>query len=155
MQLAKGLERLRIRSGLTLEEVAKRSGYGKSTVQRYEAWRSESKPQSRTVRSIAEAAGGDPDEVAALVQLAEDVPEGWWVRGAVPEWLHPLVALEHEAEEERAFAPSIVPGLLQTREYATAIHLAEQVRKPLNEVERQVDGRMKRQSVLILQRSLS
>ncbi|WP_190093235.1 helix-turn-helix domain-containing protein [Streptomyces melanogenes] len=148
LQLAAGLQKLRERSGRTLEEVAKLSGYGKSTVGRYEDWRSRAKPVPRAVRAIAEAAGGRPAEVAALVRLAEDMPEGWWVGAAVPEWLHPLVSLEHEAQYESAFAPSVVPGLLQTRDYALAIHLAEQVRQPLDKVTELVEGRMRRQEVL-------
>ncbi|MFE3557317.1 helix-turn-helix transcriptional regulator [Streptomyces sp. NPDC059193] len=148
LQIAKGLAQLRLRSGLTLEEVAKRSGYGKTTVGRYEDWRSQTRPKARTVRLIAEAAGGTAAEIAALVRLAEDMPEGWWVGGAVPEWLHPLVMLEHEGDEEGAFAPSVVPGLLQTPAYGMAIHLAEQVRQPLDVVERLVAARIKRQDVL-------
>lgn len=149
LQIARGLAELRTRAGLTLEDVAKAAGYGKSSVQRYEDWTAKAKPKARTVRLLAEAAGGTPAEVAALVQLAESLTDGWWaVGGAVPEWLHPLVSLEHEAEEEAAFAPSVVPGLLQTREYAMAIHLGQEVRQPLDVVTRLVDARIKRQEVL-------
>ncbi|MER7952401.1 helix-turn-helix transcriptional regulator [Streptomyces sp. NPDC096079] len=149
LQIAKGLAELRTRSGLTLEDVAKAAGYGKSTVQRYEDWTAKAKPKARTVRLIAEAAGGTPEEVAALTKLAESLTDGWWaVGGAVPEWLHPLVSLEQEAEEETAFAPSVIPGLLQTREYAMAVHLGQEVREPLDGVTRQVDSRIKRQEVL-------
>lgn len=147
LQIAAGLKRLRERSGMTLEEVGKGAGYGKSTVQRYEDWRAKSKIQARTVRALAEAAKGSAAEVAALVRLAE-ATDGWWVGGGVPEWMHPLVALESVATEETVFANSVVPGLLQTREYARSIHLAEQVRKPADEVEQLVDSRMRRQIVL-------
>ncbi|MFF9147533.1 helix-turn-helix domain-containing protein [Streptomyces sp. NPDC014861] len=148
LQIAKGLQQLRERSGLTLEEVAAASGYGKSTVQRYEDWTSATRPKARNVRAIAGAAGGTPEEVAALTTLAESLTAGWWAVGGVPEWLHPLVSLEQEAEVECAYAPSIVPGLLQTREYAMAIHLGQEVREPLDVVTRQVDARIKRQEVL-------
>ncbi|ORT54210.1 helix-turn-helix transcriptional regulator [Streptomyces sp. CB03238] len=148
LQIASGLKKLRQRSDLTLEEVAKRAGYGKTTVGRYEDWTSKTMPKPRAVRLIAEAAGGTDAEIAALVRLAEDMPEGWWVGAGVPEWLHPLVSLENEAMQEGAFAPSVVPGLLQTAEYARAIHLAEMVRQPLDVVEALVAARMQRQAVL-------
>ncbi|MGW4699734.1 helix-turn-helix domain-containing protein [Streptomyces sp. NPDC004285] len=149
LQIAKGLAELRTRSGLTLEEVAKAAGYGKSTVQRYEDWTAKQKPKARTVRLIAEATGGTPQEVSALTKLAESLTDGWWaVGGAVPEWLHPLVSLEQEAEEENAFAPSVIPGLLQTRDYAMAVHLGQEVREPLEVVTQQVDSRIRRQEVL-------
>ncbi|MFI9041630.1 helix-turn-helix transcriptional regulator [Streptomyces sp. NPDC053726] len=154
LQIATGLARLRERAGLTLEEVAKAAGYGKSTVGRYEDWRNTGKIQARTVRLIAEAAQGNPAEIAALVRLADGTPDGWWVGGGVPEWLHPLVSLEHEADAENAFANSVMPGLLQTRDYARAIHLAEQVRQPADVVDRLVDARMKRQDVLTRARPL-
>lgn len=148
LQIASGLAGLRSRAGMTLEAVAKLSGYSKTTVGRYEDWRSHGGIKGRTVRDIAIASGGTAAEVAALVRLAEDMPDGWWVGGAVPEWLHPLVSLEAEADTETAFAPSVVPGLLQTREYAMAIHLASDFRQPLDEVEGRVDARMQRQDVL-------
>ncbi|MGW3091671.1 helix-turn-helix domain-containing protein [Streptomyces sp. NPDC001108] len=154
LQIASGLARLRERAGMTLEEVAKGAGYGKSTVGRYEDWRATGKIQARTVRLIAEAAKGSPAEVAALVRLAEGTPDGWWVGAGVPEWLHPLVSLEHEADEENVFANSVIPGLLQTRDYARAIHLAEQVRQPTEVVDRLVDARVKRQEVLTRPRPL-
>ncbi|MGW9439592.1 helix-turn-helix domain-containing protein [Streptomyces sp. NPDC055607] len=148
-QIAKGLHQLRTRSGLTLEEVAAASGYGKSTVQRYEDWTSPTKPKARNVEAIARAAGGTPEEVAALTRLAESLTAGWWtVGGGVPEWLHPLVSMEQEAQEECAYAPSVVPGLLQIREYAMAIHLGQEVRKPLASITEQVEARIKRQDVL-------
>ncbi|MYS36364.1 helix-turn-helix domain-containing protein [Streptomyces sp. SID4920] len=147
LQIAAGLRQLRERAGMTLEDVARAAKYGKSTVQRYEDWRAGAKIQARTVRALAEAAKGSAAEVAALVRLAE-ATDGWWVGSGVPEWLHPLVALESVATEETVFVNSVVPGLLQTREYARSIHLAEQVRKPEAEVEQLVDARMKRQTVL-------
>lgn len=154
LQIAAGLAQLRERAEMTLEEVAKAAGYGKSTVQRYEDWRSKGKIQTRTVRLIAEAAQGSPAEIAALVRLAEATPDGWWVGAGVPEWMHPLVSLEHEATEENAFANSVMPGLLQTRDYARSIHLAEQVRQPADVVDRLVDARMQRQEVLSRSRPL-
>lgn len=148
LQIARGLQQLRLRAGLTLEEVAAASGYGKSTVQRYEDWTAATRPKPRNVKAIAEAAGATAEEVAALTTLTESLTTGWWAVGGVPEWLHPLVSMEQEADTENAYAPSIVPGLLQTRDYAMAIHLGQEVREPLDVVTRQVDSRIKRQEVL-------
>ncbi|MGY3340992.1 transcriptional regulator with XRE-family HTH domain [Streptomyces filamentosus] len=148
LQIARGLQGLRLRAGLTLEAVAAASGYGKSTVQRYEDWTSATRPKARNVKAIAEAAGGTPEEVATLTALAESLTAGWWAVGGVPEWLHPLVSMEQDADTECAYAPSVVPGLLQTRDYAMAIHLGQEVREPLDGIVRQVDGRIKRQDVL-------
>ncbi|MEU5431492.1 helix-turn-helix transcriptional regulator [Streptomyces olivoreticuli] len=148
MQLANGLIRLRLRAGLTQEQVGQRADYGKSTVSRYEDWRNPAGIRARTARSLAEACGATPAEAETLARLAEDTTEVWQVDGAVPSWLNPLVSLEHNARYEDAFAPSCVPGLLQTRAYALAIHQAEDVRRPAKAVERAVDARMQRQQVL-------
>lgn len=60
----------------------------------------------------------------------------------------PLVSFEHAAAYEHVFANTVVPGLLQTREYALAIHQAREVRSSNEAIERMVDARVKRQESL-------
>jgi hypothetical protein len=72
----------------------------------------------------------------------------------VPEWMDPLVSFEQEAAYEHVYANNVVPGLLQTRAYATAIHKATELRTPNEKVERLVEARMQRQSILDRDRAL-
>lgn len=149
MQIARGLDTLRKRAGLNQGEVAERARVSAGTVSRYLDWRTTAKLRAVTVRALAMACDGTPAEVDTLARLADDAAEGWWVgNSAVPGWLNPLFSLETEAAGESVFATSAVPGLLQTRAYAMAQHLAQEVREDLDVIEPKVDARIKRQAIL-------
>ncbi|MDT0545851.1 MULTISPECIES: helix-turn-helix transcriptional regulator [Streptomyces] len=149
MQIARGLISLRERCGLTQTQVAERAGVSKATVSRYEAWQDRARIRWATVKALADACDASAEERDALVKVARSQSEGWWVgNSAVPEWMDPLVSFEQEAAYEHVYANNVVPGLLQTRAYATAIHNATELRTPNEKVERLVDARMQRQGIL-------
>ncbi|MFG2139472.1 helix-turn-helix domain-containing protein [Streptomyces sp. NPDC048650] len=149
MQIARGLIALRERSGLMQTQVAELAGVSKATVSRYEMWQDRARIRWATVKAIADACGASASEREALVRVARTQTDGWWVgNGAVPEWMDPLVSFEHEAEYEHLYANTVIPGLLQTRDYALAIHQAREVRSPNDAIEGMVDARIQRQSIL-------
>ncbi|MFG2208279.1 helix-turn-helix domain-containing protein [Streptomyces sp. NPDC048638] len=149
MQIARGLIALRERSGLMQTQVAELAGVSKATVSRYEMWQDRARIRWATVKAIADACGASASEREALVRVARTQTDGWWVgNGAVPEWMDPLVSFEHEAEYEHLYANTVIPGLLQTRDYALAIHQAREVRSPNDAIEAMVDARIQRQSIL-------
>lgn len=116
---------------------------------RYETWQDRARIRWATVKAIAEACGASAGERDALVSIARAQDEGWWVGNpAVPEWMDPLISFEHEATYEYVFAIGAVPGLLQTRDYAMAVHEASEVREERAAVERMVESRMQRQAIL-------
>lgn len=59
-----------------------------------------------------------------------------------------LIALEAQAEQVRWYVPQIVPGLLQTEQYAREVIRSTAVIMPPGEIERRVQVRMTRQRVL-------
>ncbi|MEV7870941.1 helix-turn-helix transcriptional regulator [Streptomyces sp. NPDC088124] len=149
MQIARGLIALRERCGLTQAHVAERAGVSKATVSRYETWQDRARIRWATVRAIADACDASSAERDALIALAKSQADGWWVgNGAVPEWMDPLVSFEQEAQYENLYASTVIPGLLQTREYALAVHQAREVRSSNDEIDRMVEARMQRQLVL-------
>ncbi|MDG9707795.1 helix-turn-helix domain-containing protein [Streptomyces sp. DH10] len=149
MQIARGLISLRERRGLTQTQVAERAGVSTTTVSRYEAWQDRARIRWATVKALADACEATPQERDALVAIAKSQADGWWVgNSAVPGWMDPLVSFEHEAAYEHVFANTVIPGLLQTREYALAIHEAREVRSSNDDIERMVEARMKRQDIL-------
>jgi len=93
----------------------------------------------------------DQQERAALLSVARDANQpGWWHRyGDVqPKWFESYLGLEAAATLIRAYEVQFVPGLLQTKEYATAvIELAHGAADP-EQIERRVALRMERQQVL-------
>ena len=73
---------------------------------------------------------------------------------AVPEWLGHFAALEQGASAIWTFEPFVVPGLLQTRAYATAVEQRGPDRVTDTEVAQKVAMRLARQAVLTRDPSL-
>jgi transcriptional regulator with XRE-family HTH domain len=77
--------------------------------------------------------------------------KGWWERYGQPtlqEWFELYVGLEHGAERLRTFHPTIVYGLLQTPEYAAACMRGITAAQSPERIDRRVEIRTQRQSVL-------
>jgi transcriptional regulator with XRE-family HTH domain len=75
------------------------------------------------------------------------VPDGL----AVPAWLGHYAALEQGAAQIWSFEPVVVPGLLQTAAYATAIERVDPAAATEEAVRQKVDARLARQRVLTRQ----
>jgi len=100
------------------------------------------------VRTLLELYGVEPDDVAALVQVARDARQrGWWQNytDVLPSWFEVYVGLEQAASEISTFEAALVPGLLQTPDYARAVIEAELPDAGVAEVDRRTELRMKRQ----------
>ncbi|TCB97130.1 XRE family transcriptional regulator [Micromonospora zingiberis] len=120
-----------------------------------------------TVESLAEQVGVDPKTVARWVRpgrvphprhraaaaaaLGRSVEDIWpdVSRRHEPAWLRPWVETELQATALRSFQVAVIPGLLQTREYASAV-LSSGLLGP-DEVIEYVETRMRRQ-VAVLER---
>jgi Domain of unknown function (DUF5753) len=82
-----------------------------------------------------------------LMQLARETREKpWWHEYSDLRLDH--AAYEAEASSILLFSPMILPGLLQTADYARAIIRAIRFDLPPEEIERLVEFRMKRQTLL-------
>ena len=94
----------------------------------------------------------EPRRAQLLALAAEANERGWWHEYAdalSPQYME-FIGLEAEAESELECQVVAVPGLLQTEEYARAVHSAHQhaLRMPPGVFERRVAVRMIRQQVL-------
>jgi hypothetical protein len=86
-----------------------------------------------------------------LLTLArESRQKGWWQQHgeAVPDWFEIYVGLEAEAATIWSYDAEFVPGILQTEEYARAVHQAQLPTASEEEIERLVSVRMARQELL-------
>ena len=63
----------------------------------------------------------------------------------LPNWFETYLGLEQAASVIRAYEPQLVPGLLQTEDYARAIMLLRHLHVSVSEIERRVALRMTRQ----------
>jgi len=93
----------------------------------------------------------DPDRTNELMALARMARErSWWsgYREIAPVGLLHLIEYETVASIMRHFEPLLVPGLLQTEEYARAVIKEFQRRAPAGRVDTLVEIRMRRQELL-------
>jgi transcriptional regulator with XRE-family HTH domain len=101
-------------------------------------------------RSVTDQVAADLDAAlgtgGALAKLREEMREALGYL-AFPAWFQEWAQKEAEATTLRWFEPLIVPGLLQTEEYARAIFRTELMISD-EEIDAQVGARMKRQEVL-------
>jgi hypothetical protein len=87
---------------------------------------------------------------AAVAPLLRMVGQNWWhdYRDLVPDWLGPYLSLEPAASLIRAYDTMLVPGLLQTEEYAGAAIRFSGLTLDQAAVTRLIELRMRRQHLL-------
>jgi transcriptional regulator with XRE-family HTH domain len=148
-RLAVELMRRREARGLSREEVARQLEWSTSTIFRIETGRS--RPQPGNVRTLLELYGVTGPERDGLIQLARDARQpGWWhsFRDVLPNPYEVYIGLEAGASSIRNFEPVVVPGLLQTGDYARAMFRSGPRELDRDEVGRRVEVRMGRQEIL-------
>lgn len=145
-RLAMELRRLREEVGLTIEMVAARMECSASKISRTE--NAQVAPTARDVRFLLGIYGVTDDKCEELVQIAREARQkAWWhpysdvARG-------PYVGLEAAASTIQAYEALLVPGLMQTREYARAASRAARPDLVPEVIERKVDLRLARQKLL-------
>ncbi len=150
-QLMAELKRLREAAGLSQEAVAERLDWHHTKLMRIETGRTS--PHPNDVRLMVEVYGlTDREQAAALVKLARDARQrGWWYsyRDVLLNRYDFFIGLESEAASIRDFELAMVPGLLQTEDYARALMRGDSPELRDEEVERRVEVRMARQRVLV------
>jgi len=140
------LRRHREAAGVTIDVVAERLGCSTSKVSRIETGHTGA--ALRDVRDILDIYGVPESVKGELVQIAREAKQkGWW---------HPFstvlnsayVGLEAAARSIRTYEQQVVPGLLQSEEYAIAMIRAARLGDTDAEIEQRVHVRMERQSLL-------
>jgi transcriptional regulator with XRE-family HTH domain len=140
------LRRHREEAGVTIDVVAERLGCSTSKVSRIETGHTSASPGD--VQNILDIYGVEDSIKAELVQISREARQkGWW---------HPYstvltgayVGLETAARSIQVYEQQLVPGLLQSEEYAIALIRAAHL-DDTDQIERRVRVRMKRQALLI------
>ncbi|MEO7193697.1 MAG: helix-turn-helix transcriptional regulator [Pseudonocardiaceae bacterium] len=151
-QLAESLRGHRERMELTIEEAAARlkphsPRWSRSKLQRVET--RAYAPLPAEVEHLAAAYDVPATETAILVRMAREARQkGWWQSSAVPKPYQTMVGLEQAATTVREFALALVPGLLQTSDYARALATTLEPTTPIEVLENRIAARMIRQHVL-------
>ncbi|WP_308120118.1 helix-turn-helix domain-containing protein [Streptomyces bambusae] len=143
-RLGAELRQLRRAAGMTSLQVAKHLLVSQPKISLIETGRRPINP--RDVRDLCRLYGvHDEDVVDSLMRMAkESARQGWWVAcGDVPYGVY--IGLETEAASVHTFEPLLVPGLLQTQEYAAAV-IAETIPcPPVEQAAARLDVRLRRQ----------
>ncbi|WP_026415285.1 helix-turn-helix domain-containing protein [Actinomadura oligospora] len=149
-RLAAELRRLREQSGFTGDDVAARLNWSTAKVSRIENARSSTK--IRDVELLTRLYQIDPVHRAELITLAHDAAaRGWWEEyRELPGGYTQFIAMEDEASRIVQWETYLVPGLLQTEEYAQRVMSGTRLYDtvPPRELERRIEVRLLRQRIL-------
>lgn len=131
-------------AGLTGDQLATHLGCSAPRVRQIETGlKIPTRPEIFLLASLAHA----EDRLPALLELWEGAHErGWWETQRIPKWMKTYVGLESAASTVRCFALELVPGMLQTRDYAAAVLSLHQAGH--DDVESAVAFRMERKAGL-------
>jgi hypothetical protein len=144
-RLSRRLTELRRASGHTANHVCDLLDWGRGKVGRFEAnhWK---RPEMSDIRDLLRVYGVDDEERAKLEALAMQARVKPWWRDYSDVFANEFAGFENDAVQIRVFMPLLLPGLLQTRDYAEAV--LRVVTKPPIWRERAAEARMRRQHIL-------
>lgn len=130
------LKAVRAKAGLSRDTLATQINYSASLIGMVESLQ---RVPQRDFAERCDEAFGTAGTFARLQQAARATP--------LPSWFRPYAEIEALATQLRLFEPSMVPGLLQTEDYARAV-LASQPAIQDDELTALLAARLDRQSVL-------
>lgn len=130
------LRRLRTAAGLSQEALGEKIVYSASLVAAIEQCRRP--PRLEFAEKCDEVLGGD----GLLVRIREAI-----ARESLMPWFREWVTIEQEATALRSFQPLVIPGLLQTEDYARGMYDGSS-QFTGDAVEQMVAGRLARQALL-------
>lgn len=145
-RIAAELRRLRAETGMSAEEAGRAVGLSKSAISRIE--KAESSGQVATVAALMRLYGVAEADIEPLLLIAGQARKrGWWQRynDVLPEWFDTYIGLESEASHISEYEPQLVPGILQTADYARAVIKAEHPNSDPKEIDKRVELRLERQ----------
>lgn len=132
------LKRAREAAGLTQKDAALHVGMGDTTLSHYE--RGARRIPDETVVQLDDLYG----QKGTLARKWRDIHQG----AALAPWFEEISEREASAVELRDYQPLVVPGLVQTAEYARAVVRDSWPSWSLEKVDRLVASRMRRQHLL-------
>ncbi|MGH3938620.1 MAG: helix-turn-helix domain-containing protein [Pseudonocardiaceae bacterium] len=148
-QLGRHLRDLRSRSRLTVKVAARHLEWSEPKIWRIET--GHTGMRSLDVEAMCRIYGAPLDLTEALMALAKETrSRGWWhsYGDVIPEYFDVYIGLEEAASHFSWYESELVPGLLQTEDYARTLIRADNPGVDEAEIERRVSVRMARQTLL-------
>ncbi|MCC3773853.1 helix-turn-helix transcriptional regulator [Streptomyces sp. UNOB3_S3] len=140
---------LRQEQGLGLKDAAPVIRGSVSKVSRLE--RGESPPKERDVMDLALFYGATTEQIQEIEALLRQAQHNeWWQQysDVMPGFLKRLIALEDSADEIHTYENHVVPGLLQTADYARVLVTAAMPDASEESIRKRVELRKRRQLML-------
>jgi transcriptional regulator with XRE-family HTH domain len=135
------LRRARVAAGFSSQDaLAARLGFDRTVVAKAET--GERPPTDDVLAAWCQACRLDDELFRRMAVLARRAD------GPVPTWFEDWLAAEGEAHSLRIWSPTLIPGLMQTAEYARALFLAEQTDTSDDVIDALVAARLERQGIL-------
>lgn len=137
----------RERAGVTQAQAAKVLECSQGKINHLESGRNQQKPDE--VTKLLRAFGADVEHVDRMASLAGRADQGtWWApfSEVLPNWFKIFVGLEGLASAAFSYESLLLPGQLQTHEYAAAM-LVGSLQIPPMDVPQLVRARMARQRI--------
>jgi len=135
----------RERAGLKQVEAGKVLDSSQARINYLETGKTQQQPED--VTELLRAYGADAEHVDRMTSLAARADQDtWWApfSGALPQWFKTFIGLEGLAAAEFTYEPLLLPGQLQTPDYAAAL-LVGNLRVPPMDAPQVVNARMARQ----------
>jgi transcriptional regulator with XRE-family HTH domain len=149
LRLGTQLRRLREEAGISREDAGTAIRSSAPKISRIELGRNGIKPRDLTDLLTLYGVSGTVERESMLALSRHGSVPGWWqdYGDAVPAWVKAYLGLEQAARLIRSYDVQFVSGLLQTREYASAVFSLPGSSAD-ERAERQVAVRMRRQEIL-------
>lgn len=148
-QLGRYLRELRNRQRMTVKRAAEEMEWSETKIWRVE--NGQASLRSHDVETLCRIYGAPPDLTEALRALAKETKaKGWWhaYGDVIPEWFDVYIGLEEASSQLISYQADLVPGLLQTEDYARAIIEEGNPGASSEEIDRRVQVRIARQALI-------
>jgi transcriptional regulator with XRE-family HTH domain len=148
-QLGRYLRELRNRNGLTIKRAATALEWSEVKIWRIET--GQVAMRSLDVQGMCQFYGADAQLTQALMGLAKETKaRGWWnaYGDVIPEGFDVYIGLEEATAQIDWYESDLVPGLLQTEDYARTLIRAYRSDVADEEIDRRVQVRVARQRLL-------
>ena len=141
------LRKLRTQKGLTVEQTAERLMFSMSKLSRMETGHGVATP--RDIRDLCELyeVTGEAERERLMSLAREGKQQGWWQSYELNQFAD-YVGLEAAAVSIRRYQSTVIPGLLQTRDYARIVHEVMIPKLTRERIDEFVEVRMTRQRLL-------
>src|SRR6266699_62576 len=153
--LGAALRRFREVAGYTLDDAARILECDRSKISRIETGQRGIRPKE--LQELLTEYGVEPARRDALVAIARQTRQpGWWqsYSHVLSDAYQDYISLEASAMTIWTYEAQLIPGLLQTEDYARAIAAASLVRESRDEQDQFVQARLLRQQVLTREQPL-